>query len=59
MAQVVSRQSLTADAPVGTWLNPSDVGGGRSGPGKGFGPSATVFLVVKLYQCPTLIFIYM
>ena len=43
MAQVVSRRSLTADAPVGTWLCPSDVDGGRSGPGPGFCPSTSVF----------------
>jgi hypothetical protein len=43
MAQVVSRWSLTADAPVGTWLCPSVVGGGRSGPGTGFCPSTWVF----------------
>jgi hypothetical protein len=43
MAQVVSRRSLIADAPVGTWLCPSDVGGGRSGPGTGFCSSTSVF----------------
>jgi len=59
MAQVVSRRSLTADAPVGTWLCPSDGGGGRSGPGRGLCPRTSVFLVVKLHQCPILVFIYM
>ena len=43
MAQVVIRRSLIADAPVGTWLCPSDVGGGRSGPGTGFCSSTSVF----------------
>ena len=56
MAQVVSRRSLTADAPVGIWLCPSDVGDGRSGPETGFCPSTSVF---PGSESPTLIFIYM
>ena len=42
-AQAVSRPSLTADTPVRTWLCPSDIGGGRSGPGTRFCPSTSVF----------------
>ena len=54
MAQVVSRRSLAADAPVGTWLCPSDVGGGRSGPGTGFCSSTSGFSGSEIPPMPPL-----
>ena len=59
MTQVVSLRSLTADAPVGTWLCPSNVRGGRSGHGTDFCSTTSVFPGSEIPPMPQLIFIYM
>jgi hypothetical protein len=43
MAQVVSRQPLTAEARFRARVNPCGICGGQSGTGKGLSPSYSVF----------------
>jgi hypothetical protein len=43
MAQVVSRQPLTAEARVRARVNVCGICGGQSGTGTGFSPSSSVF----------------
>jgi hypothetical protein len=42
MAQVVSRQPLTAEARFRVLVNPCGICGGQSGTGTGFSPSSSV-----------------